>query len=501
MFGTHTTAQHGNTRAQLQDRTVQTVDQAAQRIIEKIGDRWADLQETERVLQHEIAALLQIEHQETRDSVRDHTTAQHGNTRAQLQDRTVQTVDQAAQRIIEKIGDRWADLQETERVLQHEIAALLQIEHQETRDSVRDHTTAQHGNTRAQLQDRTVQTVDQAAQRIIEKIGDRWADLQETERVLQHEIAALLQIEHQETRDSVRDHTTAQHGNTRAQLQDRTVQTVDQAAQRIIEKIGDRKADLQETERVLKDEIATLLRAEHQAAREHVTDTVETSTGIVVKRLDDGVDKLTERLRPVVSSTLVARVTVIRSSGYETIYALGGFREAQYGLTEDQIDWLKDFGNFLQACSTDKTPTRVRLVGFASAQQYSTQPPQGHGDLCRPHPVDDTSETDAPNCYLANQRVAQVASLLNDPDNFENRDTNEMMNRLNASCSSGRNSPEVALSAGLSVRPWCEVGQMKRARFNAPGEVQPDFLNRSVHLVIQKPGACPNLNESIARGR
>ena len=432
------------------------VTQGSKQIIDKIGDRTDDLHKTEKLLKDDLAALVEKEHQETRTQLKDAP-------------------------VVYQITDRRAD----------EIAALVENQHQETRSRVQEinaNTTAQHETTRTQLQDRTTDAVAQAAKQIIDKIGDRRADLHETEKLLKAELAALVEKQHGETRNRVQEtnaNTTAQHETTRTQLQDRTTDAVAQAAKQIIEEIGARTADLHETDELRKDEIAALVADEHQAARKHVTNTVET---------------LAKHLRPVVSSSLVARYTIISRSGYETIYAVGGFPEAQYALTPDQIIWLKDFRNFLQACDKDDTPTRLRLVGFASAQQHYGQPPQKHDNLCRTGLANDATEPDFPNCYLANQRVAEVASLLNDPENYKKGAVDEMMDRLNASCGSGRY-PEVALSAGLIVRPWCEVGRMKRARFNAPGEVQPDFLNRSVHLMIQKPGDCANLDEKIAQGR
>lgn len=53
---------------------------------------------------------------------------------------------------------------------------------------------------------------------------------------------------------------------------------------------------------------------------------------------------------------------------------------------------------------------------------------------------------------------------------------------------------DVLRSSFINIKPWCEIGEMQRERFDTGSDDvkrQPNFLNRGVHVVILDSNNCP----------
>ena len=208
------------------------------------------------------------------------------------------------------------------------------------------------------------------------------------------------------------------------------------------------------------------------------------------------VDRLAPEI-PVFRHAVVERTT---RRVAEVRYSLAGFAEGQHILDSRQIGWLRDVHASIVACrSAQKTPQLV-LVGYASSQTFAG--PLGkrsYPGLCRVDQVSkESTHNNSPlqNCYLANRRMAQVAAFLAKPFAAARDASEPVMRRLNDSCIK-RNGIET-IYPGLTARPWCNLVDMTEARAKNPRPSvgnQPDFFNRSVHIVVKNAGGCTPFSE------
>lgn len=177
-----------------------------------------------------------------------------------------------------------------------------------------------------------------------------------------------------------------------------------------------------------------------------------------------------------------------------------------------QRAWSSNVYDFLKACSKSGAPV-IRLSGFASAQDFLTKGfDEERTYLCKSNierpKWTDRHISDYNNCYLANQRAANVAAYfkyLYKPEDTRieadyQRYATDMLNAMNSHCKdrSDNTSFDVFRDVGIvKLTPWCSVGQMKNQRFRGLGpadseigKIQPHFLNRSVHIEILDAGKC-----------
>ncbi len=220
----------------------------------------------------------------------------------------------------------------------------------------------------------------------------------------------------------------------------------------------------------------------------------------VTETISGKIDRLAPEI-PVLRHVLVERTTRRVS---EVRYSLAGFEEGQHNLDSRQIGWLRDVHGSIVACrSARKTPQLV-LVGYASSQTFAKplETPSSYPGLCRtdqaPAELTRNKKPGSPlqNCYLANRRLAQVSAFLNEPFAAATDASEPLMRRFNDSCV--RRDGKETIYAGLTARPWCNLSEMIKARAKNPQTTvgnQPDFFNRSVHIVVKNAGGCIPFSE------
>lgn len=259
-------------------------------------------------------------------------------------------------------------------------------------------------------------------------------------------------------------------------------------------------------------ELKTAVDATHEAVIESakvVVAAVDAAHGDVKKNAEDSFardgeikaavgesKKVIDRLLARHPGIPVTRFETLEKIGSETIseirYLFAGFKPRIYELNDEQRSWLVNFYSAVKSCKTDSGPS-LRLVGFASSKDFSGQKTMKHKNICAPKSSNSTNElSNVKNCYLANERVVSVAAFLETlQPKGQNYDT--IMKQIDRRCKSGE-SEVIKLSGELNfmkIKPWCHVEDMEKARISIRNsEAQPDFLNRSVHIIFEKLGKC-----------
>ena len=254
-------------------------------------------------------------------------------------------------------------------------------------------------------------------------------------------------------------------------------------------------------------------------ATQSALDGIQLSVGVSVgdeleapKSLANTMAELKSAVEYSMPQLQVRRFELIDRTGSRTVYSLAGFDTGRNSLDELQRAWSSNVYDFLKACSKSDAPV-IHLLGFASAQDFLTENfDKKRTHLCKLNTErqkwTDRNISDYNNCYLANQRVANLAAYFRYLDKPEDTRSEadyqgyatDILDAMNNHCKnrSDNTSFDVFRDVGIvKLTPWCSVGQMKDERFRGPGpadsetgKIQPHFLNRSVHIEILDAGKC-----------
>ena len=185
------------------------------------------------------------------------------------------------------------------------------------------------------------------------------------------------------------------------------------------------------------------------------------------------------------------------------VYSLPYIKPGESELDRGHKEWLRQFYDSAQAYSEKNRPVRIRVRGFASNEPFKDK--KGN----------EIPNSDIQNCRLANTRARKVKDFLknlakNTPD--ETRDNGsqiiqscERPEPISAS-GMGESGSQIVCSdesskldgAPFTIEfdPWRTPQELDEQRLVEHridwGTIKPDFLNRSVHIIIEDAGKCSN---------
>ena len=185
------------------------------------------------------------------------------------------------------------------------------------------------------------------------------------------------------------------------------------------------------------------------------------------------------------------------------VYSLPYIKSGESELDPGHKEWLEKFYESAQAYSRENRPVRIRVRGFASNEPFKDK--KGN----------EIPNSDIQNCRLANTRARKVKDFLenfakNTPD-----ETQDNGSQITQNCK--RSDPISAAGMGesgsqivcpdasskldgapftIEFDPWRTPQELDEQRLVEHrigwGTIKPDFLNRSVHIIIEDAGKCSN---------
>ena len=153
------------------------------------------------------------------------------------------------------------------------------------------------------------------------------------------------------------------------------------------------------------------------------------------------------------------------------VYSLQYIKPEVSELDHRHEEWLRQFHESARACSGENKRVRIRVRGFASNEPFK----DGSGDRA--------GDSDEKNRKLANKRASTVKDFLesltkNAPDESSKLDGSS----FTIESDSWENPEALAKQRLVEHRiDW--------------GTIQPNFLNRNVHIIIEDAGKCSNRGE------
>ena len=246
---------------------------------------------------------------------------------------------------------------------------------------------------------------------------------------------------------------------------------------------------------------------------------METDTGKTTEEITTNLKAVNEMIGKLPRQIMefpMRQYVIVDSSRARTVYAVWNYDTGQYVLKPSQREWLAGFFKSLAHCGKENPP-KIHLSGLASSQNYASRSrPTNRENLCHGperKSISDMSpreKSEYYNCYLANERVAEVASFLKFLQKRNNEvSTNEYqdidysrtfqnsMNEINSYCKMDREKDLTLGLQNITINPWCNIKEMKDRR---RGDFD-DFhvLNRSVHLEVVDAGSCKHLSDFVTR--
>ena len=185
------------------------------------------------------------------------------------------------------------------------------------------------------------------------------------------------------------------------------------------------------------------------------------------------------------------------------VYSLPYIKPGESELDRGHKEWLRQFYDSAQAYSEKNRPVRIRVRGFASNEPFKDK--KGN----------EIPNSDIQNCRLANTRARKVKDFLKNLAKNTPNETRDNGSQIIQSCERpepisasgmGESGSQIVCSdesskldgAPFTIEfdPWRTPQELDEQRLVEHridwGTIKPDFLNRSVHIIIEDAGKCSN---------